>query len=152
MESEFNKKLTLRWENDAELFELFRDQLYTPVIGDILDELGLYHQILPQPIQPLRLADKLIGRAMPALMIDVFGPQKIPFGKLTEALDQLEAGEIYVASGGAMRCAYWGELLTANAKKRDIINRCFPKIRHSLRTLSKYPDDETWIGTVPAYA
>lgn len=121
MESEFNKKHALKWENDAELFELFRFELYTPVVGDILDESGLYHQILPQPIQPLRLADKLIGRAMPVLMIDVFGPQKIPFGKLTEALDQLETGEVYIASGGAMRCAYWGELLTATAKKRGAV-------------------------------
>ena len=55
---------------------------------------------------------------MPVLMIDVYGPQAKPFGKLTEALDQLEHGEIYVAGGGAMRCAYWGEILTATTKKR----------------------------------
>jgi regulator of RNase E activity RraA len=66
----------------------------------------------------LRLTDKLIGRAMPVLMADVYGPQEKPFGKLTEALDQLQPGEIYIASGGMMRCAYWGEILTATAKKR----------------------------------
>lgn len=104
--------------NDKELFELFKKELYTPVVGDILDAIGCYHQFLPQPIKPIRMEDKLIGRAMPVLMIDVFGPQRQPFGKLTEALDQLEKGEIYLASGGAMRCAYWGEILTATAKKR----------------------------------
>lgn len=104
--------------NDAELFSLFREELYTPVVGDILDTLGLYHQFLPQPIQPMMLDMKLIGRAMPVLMIDVFGPQAQPFGKLTEALDQLEPGDIYVASGGDMRCAYWGEILTATARTR----------------------------------
>jgi regulator of RNase E activity RraA len=61
----------------------------------------------------------LVGRAMPVLMIDVYGEQEKPFGLLTEALDQLQEGEIYVASGGEMRCAYWGELLTATAKKRS---------------------------------
>jgi regulator of RNase E activity RraA len=106
------------WKNDKELFELFLAELYTPVVGDILDELGCYHQFLPQPVQPLRVTDKLIGRAMPVLMADVYGPQKKPFGKLTEALDQLQPGEVYVASGGGMRCAYWGEILTATAKKR----------------------------------
>jgi regulator of RNase E activity RraA len=55
---------------------------------------------------------------MPVVMIDVFGKQKKPFGLLTEALDQLQPGEIYLASGGEMRCAYWGEILTATAKKR----------------------------------
>lgn len=106
------------WKNDDELIALVRDLLYTPVVGDVLDALGYYHQFLPQPIQPMRETDVVAGRAMPVLMIDVFGPQKKPFGLLTEALDQLARGEVYVASGGAMRCAYWGELLTAAAKKR----------------------------------
>jgi 4-hydroxy-4-methyl-2-oxoglutarate aldolase len=64
---------------------------------------------------------KLAGRAMPVVMIDVYGRQAQPFGKLTEALDQLEPGEVYLASGGEMRCAYWGEILTATAKKRGAL-------------------------------
>ena len=111
-------KAPISWETDKELFELVVSELYTPVVGDILDELGYYHQFLPQPVQPMRLQDKLVGRAMPVLMIDVFGPQKKPFGKLTEALDQLQEGEIYIATGGTMRCAYWGEILTATARMR----------------------------------
>jgi regulator of RNase E activity RraA len=55
---------------------------------------------------------------MPVMMIDVFGPQKKPFGLLTEALDDLKPEEVFVASGGDMRCAYWGELLTATARTR----------------------------------
>ncbi|MEM1484306.1 RraA family protein [Oscillospiraceae bacterium PP1C4] len=106
---------------DKELFEVIKKELYTPVVGDILDELGLYHQFLPQEISPINDTDKLVGRAMPALMIDVYGPQDKPFGRLTEALDQLEQGDVYLASGGAMRCAYWGELLTATAKKRGAV-------------------------------
>ncbi len=104
--------------DDKQLFEIFKSELYTSVVGDILDELNCYHQFLPQALHPLRINDKLIGRSMPVLMIDVYGPQKKPFGKLTEALDQLEPNEIYVASGGEMRCAYWGEILTATARKR----------------------------------
>ena len=103
---------------DSESFALFQAELSTPVVGDILDQLGLYHRFLPQPIQPMLPDMKLVGRAMPVLMIDVFGPQAQPFGKLTQALDQLEPREIYVASGGAMRCAYWGEILTATARTR----------------------------------
>ena len=109
------------WSNDERLFALIKDELYTPVVGDILDDIGYVHQFLPQPIQPMREAMKLAGRAMPVLMIDVFGKQKQPFGKLTEALDQLKPGEIYLASGGEMRCAYWGEILTATAKKRGAV-------------------------------
>ncbi|MFA9478815.1 RraA family protein [Phycisphaerales bacterium AB-hyl4] len=107
-------------QDDAWLSEI-RRELYTPVVGDILDTLGYVHQFLPQPIQPMREGMKLVGRAMPALMIDVYGPQKQPFGKLTEALDQLQPGEVYLASGGEMRCAYWGEILTATARQRGAV-------------------------------
>ncbi len=106
------------WQNDAELFRLIQSVLYTPVVGDILDALGCYHQFLPQPVQPALTTMKLAGRAMPVVMIDVYGPQKKPFGLLTEALDQLQPGEVYIASGGDMRSAYWGELLTATARMR----------------------------------
>lgn len=106
------------WRCDEELFGLMTSRLHTPVVGDILDRLGFCHQFLPQSICPMRADMRLAGRAMPALMIDVHGPQKQPFGRLTEALDQLMPGEIYLASGGAMRCAYWGEILTATAVAR----------------------------------
>jgi regulator of RNase E activity RraA len=100
---------------------LLTAELCTPVIGDVLDAMGLFHQFLPQPIQPMLPGMKLVGRAMPVLMSDVWGPQEQPFGKLTQALDQLEAGEVYLASGGTMRCAYWGEILTAAARTRGAV-------------------------------
>ena len=113
--------MNMEWKSESELFALITRELYTPVVGDILDDLGFTRQFLPQPIQPMREAMKLAGRAMPAVMIDVFGKQKKPFGLLTEALDQLQPGEIYLASGGEMRCAYWGEILTATAKRRGAL-------------------------------
>ena len=113
--------MATEWKSDTELMALCLAELYTPVVGDILDDLGCTHQFLPQPIQPLREDMKLAGRAMPVLMIDVFGKQQKPFGRLTEALDQLNPGEVYLASGGEMRCAYWGEILTATAKKRGAV-------------------------------
>jgi len=106
------------WKNETELFQLMKEKLYTPVVGDILDGMGYVHQFLPQEICPMKPEMKLAGRAMTVLMIDVFGPQKKPFGLLTEALDQLKENEIYIATGGTGRCAYWGELLTATARTR----------------------------------
>ena len=74
--------------DDAARAALIRNELYTPVVGDILDALGRYHQILPATTQPMRETMKVVGRARPALMIDVHGPQKKPFGLLTAALDE----------------------------------------------------------------
>ena len=113
--------MAAEWKSDPDLFALVCRELYTPVVGDMLDDAGFAHQFLPQPIQPLRDTMKLAGRAMPVLMIDVYGKQEQPFGRLTEALDQLQPGEVYLASGGEMRCAYWGEILTATAKKRGAV-------------------------------
>ena len=107
--------------NRHEILEVMKKELYTPVVGDILDQMGFYHQFLPQAIRPLKSDMKLAGYAMTVLMIDVYGEQKKPFGLLTETLDNLEEDEIYIASGGEMRCAYWGELLTATAKKRGAV-------------------------------
>ena len=109
------------WNNESEKFALMKEKLYTPVVGDILDNMGYYHQFLPQDIRPLREDMKVAGKAMTVLMIDVYGPQKKPFGFLTEALDQLEENEIYIAAGGSKRCAYWGELLTATPRCRKAV-------------------------------
>ena len=111
----------LEWKNDGELFRLIKEVLYTPVVGDILDGLDCFHQFLPQPVQPMLTSMKVVGRAMPVVMIDVYGHQKKPFGLLTEALDQLQPGEVYLASGGDMRCAYWGEILTATARTHGAV-------------------------------
>jgi len=111
----------LEWKNDKELFDLIKNELYTPVVGDILDTFGKIHQFLPPQIQSIRESDIMVGRAMPAIITDVYGPQTKPFGLLTESLDQLEQGEVYIISGGVMRCAYWGEILTATSKKRGAV-------------------------------
>jgi regulator of RNase E activity RraA len=117
------------------LFRLIEAELYTPVVGDVLDALGCRQQFLPQPIQPMLESMRLCGRAMPMLMVDVHGRQPRPFGRLTEALDQVRPGEVCVVTGGLMRCAYWGELLTATVRVRgargaviDGFHRDTPKV------------------------
>lgn len=104
--------------SDTELFALILEHLFTPVLGDILDREGRCHQFLPQPIKPLNPALRLIGRAFPVQITAVSGPQARPFGRLTDALDALQPGEVYLATGGAMDCAAWGEIMTATARTR----------------------------------
>ncbi len=94
------------------------DTLYSPVLGDVLDTLGRSHQFLPQPIQPMLTTMRLVGRAMPVQIADAWGKQTQPFGRMTEALDDLRPGEVYLATGGSQNCAAWGEIMTAAAKTR----------------------------------
>lgn len=123
------------WSNESEMFTLMKEKLYTPVVGDILDQMGYNHQFLPSYIRPLEALVpagafidsakpdhrlKLAGRACTILENDVYSPQKKPFGYLTEALDQLKENEIYIATG-AHNSALWGELLTATARARGAV-------------------------------
>lgn len=88
---------------ETELFELMKEKLYTPVVGDILDAKGYMHQFLPQNIRLLRDDMKIAGRAMTVLMIAVFGEQQKPFGRLCECLDQIQPNEIYIVAGSTKR-------------------------------------------------
>ncbi|WBU37518.1 RraA family protein [Homoserinibacter sp. YIM 151385] len=101
--------------------DAIREQLYTPVVGDILDELGYRRQFLPPEIRGIRETSRVVGRAMPVLVADVVGPQRVPFGRLTEALDQLEPGEVYIAQNATVPCSAWGEILTATARQRGAV-------------------------------
>lgn len=113
------------YKTDLELFALFRTELFTSVVGDVMDKAGFYHQILPPYLRPLREDMVLIGRAMTVLEADCFaermgGPGLLsnkPFGLMFEALDDLKSGEVYVAAGASHRYALWGELMSTRALK-----------------------------------
>jgi len=105
-------------DGDKDRFHGMISVLYTPVIGDILDLLGYSHQFLPQPIQPISAEMRMVGRALPIQIADAWGKQDAPFGRMTEALDSILPGEIYIATGGSMNCAAWGEIMTATARVR----------------------------------
>jgi regulator of RNase E activity RraA len=114
------------WKTDEELYAIARRELFTAVVGDAMDKLGLQHQFLPPQIQPLQPDMVVIGRAMPVLSVDVFAEKVIgsanplmakPFGLMLEALDDLKPGEIYVNTGSSPRNALWGELMSTRATK-----------------------------------
>ena len=115
------------WKSDDELFAMAQRDLFTSVVGDIMDKLHLFHQFLPAAIRPLRPDWIVIGRAMPVLAVDVFQEKasggstssllQKPFGLMLEALDDLKKNEIYVSTGSSPRSALWGELMTIRAKK-----------------------------------
>lgn len=111
---------------DSELFASVRRELFSAVVGDVMDKLGLRHQFLPPSIQPLALDMVAVGRAMPVLEADfhddvIEGSQNPlsakPFGLMLEALDVLQPDEIYLCTGGSPRYACWGELMSTRARQ-----------------------------------
>ncbi len=124
-----NKHITdskVKWKNDDELFSIVREELYSAVVGDIMDKLGYTHQFLSPHIQPLHADMFIVGRAMTVLEADVFedsptesvnpGMTK-PFGFMLEALDDLKKNEVYVCTGSSPSYALWGELMSTAAMR-----------------------------------
>lgn len=107
------------WKNDNELFDMMRKELYSAVIGDILDKLRCYHQFLPARIQPIREHMVVAGRAMPVLEADAFeeisdgqnAVMRKNFGLMLEALDDLKENEVYICTGSSPTYALVGELM-----------------------------------------
>jgi regulator of RNase E activity RraA len=114
------------WTTDDELFAIAKKELFTCVVGDVMDKMGLLHQFLPPEVRPLCQDMIAIGRAMPVLSVDVFAEKVAgtanqlmdkPFGLMLEALDDLHPHEIYVNTGSSPRNALWGELMSTRARK-----------------------------------
>ena len=111
------------WNDDDELFALARRELFTAVVGDVMDRLGLRHQFLPPRIRPLDPGMVAIGRAMPVVTADLpedggaNQPTDRPFGMMLEALDDLRRNEVYINTGASPRMALWGELMSTRASR-----------------------------------
>lgn len=106
------------WHNESEMLHVMKTELYSSVIGDILDQMGYEHQFLPSRIQPLREHMVVAGRAMTVLEADVCAGDggrnpvlQRNFGLMLEALDDLKKDEIYICSGASPSYALVGELM-----------------------------------------
>ncbi len=108
-------------ETDAEIFALMRKELFTAVVGDVLDAAGFTRQFLPPEIRALRGDMIVVGRAMTVLEADCFDEEivvegaKRPFGHMFRALDDLKPGEVYLCTGSSFDYALWGELMSTRA-------------------------------------
>ena len=117
----------MKYSNDDELLALCRNELFSAVIGDVMDLMGHTHQFLPPHVQPLRDDMIVAGRAMPVLEADDDGGEgpgranemlNQPFGLMLRALDDLQKNEVYVCTGSSPSYALWGELMSTCAINR----------------------------------
>lgn len=116
----------MMWKDDNELFSLARRELFTALVGDVLDQLGFLRQFLSPGLKPLLPSMVVIGRAMPVLEEDISAGKEEcaghpsfnrPFGRMLEALDNLKENEVYFCTGSSFPYALWGGLMTTRAMK-----------------------------------
>jgi regulator of RNase E activity RraA len=93
--------------------------LYSAVVGDVLDRLGVRSHSLAPRIRPLDRGTKLAGYAATVHCIEVDGPpaerEDWYRGEL-QAVDALQPGDVMVVS--TCRGCYWGELLATASRAR----------------------------------
>lgn len=103
-----------------------RNQLYSAVVCDALDQVGLFHQSprVPLPLQTCQqnCAGLLAGRCKTTLWADMAHQDPDPYALELQAVDSCQPDDVLIAAaGGSMRSGIWGELLTTAAKNRGCI-------------------------------
>ena len=100
---------------------LFAEQkLYTAVVSDALDQVGIRNQAMREYLRPLYPASKCAGFARTIACSDVYHIPNDPYSLEIEAVDSILPGEVVVVSTQkSLRNAPWGELLSTAAKARQ---------------------------------
>lgn len=104
-----------------EILDQARNKLYTAVISDTLDGMGILSQALPPGVRPLDESLVLCGRARTGLYMPVYHDDEAldVYEHEIALVDDLRPGDVAVFScAGNSRIAPWGELLSTAARAR----------------------------------
>jgi 4-hydroxy-4-methyl-2-oxoglutarate aldolase len=105
--------------SDLELCAFVEQNLYTAVVSDALDELGVRQQAMREYLRPVHGRCKFAGWARTISCSDIYHIPADPYAVEIEAVDSLLPGEVAVVSTGkSTRNAPWGELLSTAARAR----------------------------------
>lgn len=104
---------------DNGLFTHIETTLYTAVLSDALDEVGIRDRAMRENLRPLSPDMVFAGWARTVLCMDVHYMPEHPYALEIEAVDSILPGEVVVVGTGAsVRNAPWGELLSTAAMAR----------------------------------
>ena len=107
-------------DEDNAILDVIERELFTAVVGDVLDQMGLTRQFLSPAVKPIDVSMRIIGWAMPVVERDL--PEDrgkrigAPFGQMFRALDDLQPREVYICAGSSPSYALWGGLMSTRAK------------------------------------
>lgn len=100
------------------------EKLYSAVLSDSLDAVGVWNQAMTSRIRPLDETLKLCGRARTGQYMEVpyVADGVNPYELEIAIVDDLKPGDVAVfACGGSSRIAPWGSLLSTATKARGAV-------------------------------
>ncbi len=104
---------------NQDLCALAEERLYTAVVSDAMDQIGVRNQAMREYLRPIYPCKPFCGWARTIACSDVYHLPADPYAMEIEAIDSIQAGEIVVVSTQqSKRNAPWGELLSTAAKAR----------------------------------
>lgn len=106
-------------ELDKDLSGLAKQKLYTAVVADALDQIGIRNQAMREYLRPVYPCSVFCGWARTIACSDVYHVPAEPYAMEIEAIDSILPDEVVVISTQqSKRNAPWGELLSTAAKAR----------------------------------
>ncbi|WP_417397004.1 RraA family protein [Gimesia chilikensis] len=99
--------------------EMMRESLYSAIVCDALDSIGLTNQSPRKELFPMTVEDVVVGRCKTSLWADMYHVDPSPYELELKGVDSINADEIFIAAAsGSMRSGIWGELLSTAVKHR----------------------------------
>ena len=99
-----------------------REKLYSAVVCDALDKLGLTHQSPRVALKPLTVAGVLVGRCKTTLWAEMAHIDERPYELELKAVDTCRADDVLIAAAcGSSRSGLWGELLSTAARRSGCV-------------------------------
>lgn len=96
---------------------MMRESLYSAVVCDALDALGLRNQSPRIQMPPWTTDAILVGRCATTLWEDMEHAAENPYELELKAVDQCQADDVMIcAAYGSMQSALWGELLSTASR------------------------------------
>jgi regulator of RNase E activity RraA len=127
-----------------------RGTLYVAVVADVLDAMGLRHQVVEAPLRRTTGQGLLVGRAKTTLWQDVDGVDAKPYELELEAVDACRTGDVFVAAAaGSTRSGIWGELLSTAARHRGCLGAIIDGPVRDVAKMNKMGFDVFARGTCP---
>lgn len=102
--------------------EMMRLSLYSAVLCDALDAMGLQRQSPRVQLWPLTGIEKIVGRCKTTLWAQMAHEDPHPYDKELFAVDSCKPDDVMIcAAGGTLRSGLWGELLSTAARNRGCV-------------------------------
>lgn len=125
--------------------------LYSAVVSDACDHIGLRNQTLHPGTRPLAAASTtLVGWARPVVTVPVTAPPERPYGTEIDFIDSLRTGDVVVAHCSHADTAFWGELFSTAATGRGARGAVVDGYIRDLRGIDELGFPLHALGTRPA--